>query len=305
MIEYTSLSACKAEPLKQITIAIDGVKFTSSETIDEQALFFDLSKRLNLLENTLEINNQELNSIQELANDLIISNDEKNELNLRIKGIHRLYEVKSLIDSQIINTKEHAKQLRTRIAPIKMDKLKNELKEKLDSLIKSLPSEKLEPVKLSFEQELIEKAILEVGKPFDNLGKIGQVNVVKEVLSSFGEKATVEEIHKRTLAIEQAIESLVDVKDTNELVSRLEILPLSVFSTLSPKRKDTIAEKLLRISPWNNFASLNRIITLLDKQISINERKKEEEKNTIQINEGKEAFTLKIDNANNGILNVV
>jgi hypothetical protein len=304
MTDFLQLPASEAEPIKHnISFNDNDIKIISFETRDEILLYKSLSQRLSLLENSLEMDEKELYSIQEETNNLLVSFGEKEELLQRIQGLHRLYEAKKAIESQSVTSKELAKRLRTRIAPAKIGHLKSDIRSKLDSLEDSLPSEK-ELVQISPEQELMEMARSENYKPFIHLGETGQKLVIQQILNEYGERASVEHVHEFSLRIDQTVKNLAKMKDAKELLNGLETLPIPAFLNLDEQQKTEVAEKLIEMSGWDTFASLNRIIILLNKLIPIEERKKIKEKNIILLNEGELAFSLEVKNTDSDSIQI-
>jgi hypothetical protein len=269
MIDFSSLPSSEAELLNEINASTKGVRFTDTESVDERNLYSNLNKRLTILETSLEIDKKELNAIQQESDSFRVSIEEKEEVMLRIDWLRRLYEVKEAIQS--VETKEHAEQLRTKIASVQTCPMKNELLAKLDSLVKSLPSEQTEQPQLSPEQELMEKAIVEAGDAFINLGRAGREYVVTKVIEEFGKDVPVASIQEAVSALEEQVARLAGIDDVEELQTQLETLPLSNYSRLSSERKQTVAEKLIENRQWKGLASLDRLIHQLDAKLSVAE----------------------------------
>lgn len=266
MIDFSSLPSSEAELLNEINASTKGVRFTFTGSIDESNLYNDINKRLSILETSLEIDKEELNAIQQENDNFRASIEEKEEVMLRIDWLRRLYEVKEAIQS--VETKEHAEQLRTKIASVQTCPMKNELLAKLDSLVKSLPSEQTEQPQLSPEQELMEKAIVEAGDAFINLGRAGREYVINDLLKKLGGDVPVASIQEAVSALEEQVARLAGIDDVEELQTQLETLPLSNYSRLSSERKQTVAEKLIENRQWKGLASLDRLIHQLDAKLS-------------------------------------
>lgn len=266
MIDFSSLPSSEAEPLNEINVPTKGVRFTFTGSIDESNLYNDINKRLSILETSLEIDKEELNAIQQENDNFRVSIDEKEEVMLRIDWLRRLYEVKEVIQS--VETKEHAEQLRRKITSVQTCPLKNELMATLESLAQSLPSEQTEQSQLSPEQELMEKAIVEAGDAFINLGRAGREYVVTKVIEEFGKDVPVASIQEAVSALEEQVARLAGIDDVEELQTQLETLPLSNYSRLSSERKQTVAEKLIENRQWKGLASLDRLIHQLDAKLS-------------------------------------
>lgn len=266
MIDFSSLPSSEAELLNEINASTKGVRFTFTGSVDERNLYSNLNKRLSILETSLEIDKEELNAIQQESDSFRVSIEEKEEVLLRIDWLRRLYEVKEAIQS--VETKEHAEQLRTKIASVQTCPMKNELLVKLDSLVKSLPSEQTEQPQLSPEQELMEKAIVEAGDAFINLGRAGREYVVTKVIEEFGGDVPVASIQEAVSALEEQVARLAGIDDVEELQTQLETLPLSNYSRLSSERKQMVADQLIENKQWKGLASLDRLIHQLDAKLS-------------------------------------
>lgn len=302
MINFSSLPFSEAELVSEVAVSIEGVRFTFHENQDERKIYNDLNKRLGVLETSLEMDNEELASIHQATDSFKVAIDDKEEVLLRIDWLRRLYEVKEVIQS--VDTKEYAERLRTMIASVQTCPMKNELMDELNSLIASIPSEQVGQEQMSLEQELMEKAIEEAGDVFINLGKAGREFVIEGVIKQSVKKATVEDVKENTIALEQRVESLADLKGQEELIHQLESLPIASFSPLSNERKARIAEKLLEMKNWNGLATLERVILQMDRFLTNEEQKQQEAKNTIVTSNGNAALTLDIKHVEDGRIQI-
>lgn len=293
MFDINALPSTIAEPLSIARLTLEEVTLTYTENKDEEKLYKELSHRLIELERSLEVNKEELQLISELANSFQTSIDEKEEILLRIDWLNRLYRVKEEVTE--IYTNEKAKQLRRLLSPVQTCPLKKQLMEQIDILEKSLPEEKI-PV--TQEQQLMERAIEEIGADFINLGKAGRDFVISEVLEQFGDNATMENVKTSTLALEQRVKDLLTVNDPTKLLNQLENLPLKLFSEFKNDRKEAIVNRLMQHKKWNGLAALDRIIVQLNRAITAEQKKKEEMENTILTADGKAALVLDIKNIN-------
>jgi len=298
MIDFSSLPFSEAELVNEVATSIEGVRFTFHENKDEHKIYNDINKRLGVLETSLEMDVEELTSIHKATDSFRIAIDEKEEVLLRVNWLRRLYEVKEVVQS--VGAKEYAERLRTMIASVQTCPMKNELMDELNSLVASLPSEQIEQVQLSPEQGLMAKAIEEAGEAFINLGKVGREFVVSDALKQFDKKETIEAVREHTKALEQRVEALTDIKESNGLISQLESLPIPSFNALPTERNGRIAETLIENNKWNGLASLDRMIAHLDKAITKEEQQLEEDKNTIITSDGKAALRLDIKNVVDG-----
>lgn len=223
--------------------------------------------------------------------------DEKEELMLRIDWLHRLYRIKEEVNQ--VHTIEKVKELRRTLSSVQTCPLKKQLLTELQSIENTFPEEKPHVTR---EGELMEKAITEIGADFINLGKAGREYVIKEVMKTNGEERTMEQIRNATTTLESNVTALKECHTKEELLSKLETLPLPSFSSLRGDRKEAIAERLLDNKTWNGLHSLERIIQHLNRIIA----KEEEEKETITIeHNGKAAVSFCVDNEKNNVVKIV
>lgn len=290
MIDFSLLPFSKAEPLNGLKALSDGFRFTYTECIDEYKIYSNLNKRLNALENTLLVNNEELDCIMKEIGDLRFGVDEKEELILRIEWLRRLYEVNNAIRS--VETKELAESLRAKISTVQTCPLKNKLMTKLDSLAKTLPYEQPKQLQATQEQVLMENALEKCGNVFISLGKVGREYVIMKVIKRFGEKANVENVRLEAISLEKKVNSLTVVKNSSKLIDLLEDLPLQSYRQVNYKRKEKIAELLIQKQGWNGLASLDRKISFLLDKIIKEEKEKYERENVIDLPDGKAAASI-------------
>lgn len=266
MIDFSSLSSSKAEPLNEIAVTFSDVRFTFTESVDERKLYSELNNRLTALETSLEIDKSVLASVLKETNSFRVESDEKEELLLRIDWLHRLFEVKEAI--QTVDSKESAEQLRSRIASVQTCPMKNELTANLDSLIESLPSEQVDQSQLSPEQKLMEQAIEEAGNDFINLGKAGRENIVQKALEEFGNNVSIDYLQEATKSLEQQVDRLAELRNEEALQVQLDNLPLPHYANLSAERKQMVTKQLLEKRNWKGLASLDRMILHLDSALA-------------------------------------
>lgn len=298
MIDFSTLPFSEAKPVSEGATALEGVLFTFHENKDEHKIYNDLNKRLSVLEASLEVDKEELASIQQATGSFRIEFNTKEEVLLRVDWLSRLYEVKKVIKT--IDTKEYAEQLRTKIASVQTCPMKSELMDELNSMVASLPSENTEHTQMLPEQELMEKAIEEAGEAFINLGKAGRDFIISDVLIQLGKKATIKAIQDQTQNLEQSVEALTGIKESRELVKQLESLPFPLFHALPIERKGKIVETLLEKNTWNGLASLDRMIAQLNKTLTKEEQEQEEARNTLLTSDAKVALTLNIKSVEDG-----
>lgn len=298
MYTYSMLPARHAEVVIEPLGVDETLKYTSTESMDEDQLYKDLNTRLLTLEIALIIDEESLQLILHDAKGLRFSVGEKEEVLMRIVWLKRLEQVQqNLIDVQ---TKEEAQKQMGIISSCQTSPLKNQLTTQLVQLIKSLPSKSNETIQISAEDKLMEKAIVEAGDIFINLGKSGRDFVIAEVLQQFGEKSTVEAIQEHTVQLEQRVVSLADVKGRSGLIQQLESLPIKLFSTLSVERKVEIAERLLEVNQWTGLAKLERMTLQWDRFFTNREQNQRETENTIHTSGGQAALTLDIKDVVDG-----
>lgn len=285
MYDYSMLPAGSAvagfEPL-----LVDGkIQYTFMESMDEGKLYVDLNKRLTILEVSLTIDREVLQTITDDAKGFRLLVDEKEEVIMRIGWLECLDTVQQGLGD--VQTKEEAQKLLKLIASCQTSPLKNQLTTELNQLTQSLPQE-TETVQMTDAEALMEKAIEGAGNAFINLGKAGRDSVIADVLKQTGKKATMEAVQEHTKALERRVEALTAIKESSELIKQLDSLPIPSFHALPAERKGRIAESLLENNKWNGLASLDRMIAHLDKAITNEEQQQEEARNTILISDGKE-----------------
>ena len=299
MIDFRLLPSSEAQQLNEFPIMNNEFEFTYIESIDEQKLYIDLNSRLILLERSLDMDKTELDAIDQLAEGFLAAIDEKEEVLLRIDWLRRLYKVNVEIKS--IDSKEKAMRLRRLILSVQTCPMKKMLMDEIDILEYSLPKNSIEPSK---EQNLMEKAVEEIGTDFINLGKAGREYVLADVTSQYGDKADVRNMKELTTAFENRVNDLKKIDELTEMVTYLDQLPLQLFSILEASIKEAIAIRLIETKKWNGFATLDRIISQYNKAIMAELKKKQEMEHTILTTDGKGAFTITIENDNLDMIKV-
>lgn len=302
MIDFTSIPTSTAQQLYENNFFNIKYKFTYTGSIDEKKLYHAISTRLIALETSLDINRAELEAINNMAKEFQTITDEKDEVLLRIDWLHRLYQTKEEIG--FVDTKEKAKYLSRLLAHVQTCPLKKQLMVELDLLEQTLPEEKIAVIVPSINEQIMERAIEEIGELFINLGKVGREFVITSVLEKFGDNANVDNVKESAFSIEQRVSVLSKVTDPAELIASLEQLPLQSFVDLNNDRKEEVAKRLFEQNKWNGLAALDRRIIQLVRAISIDDRKQEVAENNIQTKDGNAVLTLNIENTIEGIIKV-
>lgn len=268
MLNYSTLPSSLAAPVFEATVS-EGFYYTVTASKDETPIYQELNQRLTQLETSTDIYEDKLQAIEQVSADLIINLEAKEEVQLRINWLKRLYDVKASLPS--VTTFTETERLRTMLSPVQTCPLKFELRTALDRLAESIPAE-TEPPSLSNHNRVMEFAIEHAGEGFINLGKTGREHVVKDLLEKFGEDVQVASIQKVVSALERQVVDLAEVEDARTLQAQLEVLPLTNYSRLSSERKQVIAEQLIKTRDWKGLASLDRLICQLDAEQSAAEK---------------------------------
>ncbi|WP_040758474.1 hypothetical protein [Sporosarcina newyorkensis] len=264
MIDYSALPGSFATPALEAAVS-EGLYYTVTAGKDETPIYKELNQRLTKLEKSKEIHVEEFQAIEQSSADLVFNIEAKEEVELRIDWLKRLYEVKGSLPS--VSTSTEVERLRMMLSPVQTCPLKTELLAELNHFAETLPIE-VEPVTLSVFDRVMELAIERAGDDFINLGKSGREHVINNLLKKFGEDVPVASIQEAVSALEGQVDSLVEVKDTQVLQAQLETLPLSNYSRLSSERKQLVTEQLIETRHWKGLASLDRLIRQLDAKIS-------------------------------------
>lgn len=298
MFDYSMLTGSSAEATTEPLLIDRLIKYTFMESADEGQLYKNLNERLTTLEISLIIDAEIIDAIIDDAKGFRLLLDEKEEVLMRIDWLERLDKVQQNLSN--VQTIEEAQRLNRLISSCQTSPLKNHLITKLDELALSLPSDEIQSVKMTDAEALMEKAIENAGNSFINLGTAGRNFIITDVLKRFGKKATIKTVQKHTKELEQRVEVIMAINESDKLIKQLDSLPIPLFHTLSAERKGRIAETLLENNNWNGLASLDRMIAHLDKAITNEEQQQEEAKNTKLTSDGKAALTLDIKNVEDG-----
>lgn len=298
MSNYSILPASHAEAVIMPLVIDKTINYTFIESIDETELYKDLDKRLMKLEIVLTIDEETLLQLIHDSKEFRFLVEEKEEILMRIDWLKRLGQVQQSLSD--VQTKEEAQKQMRLISSCQTSPLKNQLTTQLDHLIQSLSSESNETIQASEDEKLMEKAIEEAGDAFINLASSGREYVISDVIQQYGDKATIKAIQEHTVVLEQRVVSLADVKGQAELIQQLERLQMASFSSLSIKRKEQIAERLLEVGKWSGIASLERLILQLNRLFTHEEQEQEAAAYTIHTLDGKAALTLDIKDVVDG-----
>lgn len=270
MIDYSALAGSFAAPSFEPVVS-EGFYYTVTAGKDETPIYQVLNQRLTQVETSTDFQVEELLAIEHASADVIINVEAKEELQLRIDWLKRLYDVKGALPS--ISTILEVERLRTMLSPVQTCPLKSELLTALDRLAETIPAE-TEPASLSANDRVMEFAIEQAGDGFINLGKAGREHVVKDVLKKFGEDVPVASIQEAVSTLEGQVARIDEIEDAKTLQTQLETLPLPSYAGLSTERKQMVAEQLIKSRQWKGLASLSRLIHQLDAKQSAAEEQK-------------------------------
>lgn len=238
-----TVKADKAVTGTDVKSGDEEVFFTASEQYDEAVLYEELNRRLKALEKSLEEDSHELESIRQKAAAFRLYVEEHNEVLTRIEWLERLYRAKECLEREA--APDEAARLLVELAPVQSSPMKNALLEKLSA------------VRSEAQSIVMEKAMVEAGEVFVNLGKYGRQWVLEQV----GTDGTMDEVRKSAAELETSVEELNGAEDSVELQNRLDQLPLHSFHELSSVQKAAVAKQLLSSnSNWGGLAALEREI---------------------------------------------
>lgn len=251
-----------------------------------------LNKVLSSMEQAPRITLEILMEIQDEVRKLVLLAEEREEINLRINWLKHLHDV--MLKVPLIKSQEEAKHLRNSLRYVGGNSfVKKEIISELERLEIASPKA-IDEIKndQSPYEYLMEQAIEYAGELFINLGSTGRKTVVYRVLELYGEKASLEDVINESLVIEQDVKHLLEYKDSDQIMNRLDQLPLESFNSLEIDRKKAVVAKLIQTKSWTGLASLNRVIKQLNKEIE----KEEHEKTSYLISslDGKVATTMDI-----------
>lgn len=266
MFNYTILpsssgSAITEKLTKQLTKQNE-FYYTAYEGRDENEIYDLLNKSLTKLETAITLHEEDLVAIETAVQDIVMSIELKEEVLLRIDWMKRLYEAQQGLST--ISTVNEAQQLRSLIASVQTCPLKGRLSDELTEIIAASPNESKQVEKDTFDQ-LMEHAINQAGEEFINLGLAGREQIVEELLTKDGPKASIESIQEATANLEQKVTKLHGITHFEDMKRKLEDLPLPSFTQLAEERKDLVASKLIEGSTWQGLASLDRMIHQLNR----------------------------------------
>lgn len=271
MFDYSTLPGSFATTSLEPGVP-EGFYYTVTAAIDETPIYQELNLRLTQLETSTDIHEEELQAIEQSSANLVINVEAKEEVQLRVDWLKRLYEVKGSLST--VSTSKEIERLRVLLRPVQTCPLKTELLTTLDDIAETLPAE-VEPVTLSAFDRVMELAIEKAGDGFINLGKAGREHIVNDLLEKFREDASVASIRVAVSALESEVNGLAEVKDAQTLQAKLEALPLSNYSRLSLERKQLVTEQLVASRQWKGLASLDRLIHQLDAKLSAAEEQEQ------------------------------
>lgn len=277
MFNYISLPSTVATDEK-ITVPSDLTEVVSIGIQDEQNLYNDLSKKLIVLEKSLDYSLEAVNEVKEAAKQIIIAIDDKQELLMRCDWLITMLDVKNRIN-HLASLKEvddaYKKLIRVQTCP-----LKNELMKQLDELKKKFEKEE---TALSAKETLIE-SIFETGnKTFINLGTTGRDAIIEEVLNGDGK---VETAIAKAEELEASVQFTKKYKTIGELKTALEKLPLKHYRNIPEESEAEVLQKLLDNSNWNGLFHLDRLIYQYTMQVKqLHEHKQDGIQATLVVND--------------------
>ncbi|PIC80025.1 hypothetical protein CSV75_08630 [Sporosarcina sp. P18a] len=262
MFDYTALPGSSGYGLSEERDQMKGIYYTALEGRDERRVYNELNERLTCLETDTTLHEADLATIEEDASAIIISIELIEEIQLRMDWMNRLYEVRHSLSST--NTLSDMERLRSLIAPVQTCPLKALLTAELENRITSLLVETKQIKKSAFD-ELMEQAIEQAGEGFINLGAAGRAHVVEKLLVDPGVVASIDMVQQASTDLERQVTELHDAVSIEDLLVKLEALPLAAFTLLSEEEKGVVASKLEKASVWQGLASLNQMIDQLDR----------------------------------------
>lgn len=265
------------------------LEFTSTESVDEQAIYDEMNKRLGQLETSLEVDLPALAEIQEDVQNFRVRYEEKEEIELRIDWLERLYKAKGQIAE--LKLKEEAEDLLRFISSVQTCPLKGELEKLLQEVKATLPASEST---VTPEEAMMERAITEVGDDFINLGAAGRTAVIASI-GKFGEQLDKEQIRAQTRELENQADQLKDTATASELAEQLNDLPLASWEGLDLERREIISRQLFGQKDWHGLAALDRSIHQLNRGITAEQKKLEAEQHLIQAGNNKAATIVDAD----------
>lgn len=271
MFDYSTLPGSFAATSLEPGVP-EGFYYTVTAAMDETPIYQELNQRLTQLETSTDIQEEELQAIEQTSTVLVISVEAKEEVQLRVDWLKRLYEVKGALST--VSTSKEIERLRALLSPVQTCPLKTELLTKLNRLAETHPAE-VKTASLTVHDRVMDFAIEHAGDGFINLGKAGREHVINDLLEKFGEDVHVASVQEAVVALERQIADLAEIEDTQTLQTQLEVIPLSNYSNMSCKRKQMVAEELIEDRQWKGLASLDRIIRQLDSKFTATEKQEE------------------------------
>lgn len=222
----------------------------SIEVQDEQKVYKYLSKQLIELETMLDYPLPTVNEIKEMAKQMMIFIDEKQELLMRCGWLVTMSEIKKEMDK--INSLEDIKSVRMMLARVQTCPLKKQLIEQLTQ-----KEAQLEPVEVvQSSKDTFKKAIFESGnETFINLGSAGRGYVLEEVLSHGNN--TIEEAITKAEKLETSVQAAKQSSSLTELRQALETLPLQNFKNIPSEYEEEVLQTLLDNANWNGLLQLD------------------------------------------------
>lgn len=274
MFNTSTLPGSIALPHSTELPELQGLYYTAKEGKDETPIYQVLNRRLMQLETSRELYEDELNAIEESSVDLVVSIDAKEEVQLRIDWLKRLYEVK--ISLPTVSTFAELERLHVTLSSVQTCPMRSELLRALDQLAATLPAETELRVQNEFDR-VMEMAIEQAGEVFINLGKAGRENIVQGALEEFGGSVSIDYLKEATMSLEQQVARLAEADNEEAFQTQLNYLPLPHYANLSVERKQIVTKQLLEKRNWKGLASLDRMILHVDSALN-----KVEEQYTLQ-----------------------
>lgn len=234
---------------------LKGFTVTSTEVMDEEPIYKQLSKQLIELETTTGYTIDQVQPIRDIAKKMFLRIDEKAELLIRCDWL----EVMKAIEQDIpaYDSLESVQAARRQLGSVQTCPLNNELKAKLDALEAQYTSTKV----LSRKEQLVESIFATGNETFINLGTAGR-NFVLDAVQN--ENPTVELAIAKSEALEAQVQAAKESTTVEQLKSTLQALPLA---EVPAKYEQEVLQKLLEQSNWNGLFHLDRLVRQYTKQV--------------------------------------
>lgn len=293
MWDIKVLPSSVAEKLIDEQLSFNNIKFSSTENIDGH-IYEKSNNRLIKLEQSLKVNEKKLQQINSLVDKIKTSINKKEEILLRINWLTRLYKVKGKIEKT--ETIEEVRQLERLLTSVQTCPLKKQLLNEIKRIKKLLP---IKDELLKEEDQLMERAINDIGNRFINLGKVGRKFIIESALKQYGKQVSTKRIISLLEQLEQQVDLLFTIEGKNEMMTKLNELPIQHFNHLNREHQKLIVEQLMVNKNWNGLAALDRQIKHLDKTIT---KELEEAKKTNESADHKGDTVLNMNSSAKGIV---